>query len=521
MTDNPYDLVPYLGHSHAQTHPDQLCSLGRLFGLEAADPRQARVLELGCAKGANLIPMAHGLPESEFLGVDLSGIQIEEGQSRIEHLGLENIRLEHRSITEVDEEDGLFDYIICHGVFSWVAPEIQRKIFEICRERLAPHGVAQISFNTLPGWNMVKSLREMAIYHTRGLAEPKERISQARALVGFVTEALADRPSPYASFLQAEMNLLSRVDDSYLYHEHLEDENRPIYFHQFMSAARSHGLDYLADCDLPSMLPENMAEPTAEKLREIDDIVRMEQYMDFLRNRRFRNTLLCHAERELNRDLKTVDLKPFLLGAVFTTPRELESKHLEEGVRLTFDLGAMALGISDRVAKAAISVLGAAGRERMSYEELVQGTAEMLEMDDLAEVERRIDEEINLCRLLFAGAIWIYTLPCTNTLTIEERPVASELARIEARSGVRVTSLRHESVALGLPERVVIQYLDGTNDLDALVAQLQEHIDKGELQLEQAAGEPPTGEAADQLLREMVGTMLEAFRDRALLVPGV
>jgi tRNA G46 methylase TrmB len=69
-----YDSVPYVSFAHAYTHPDSLCSLGRLFGLSPASPRRCRVLELGCASGGNLIPMAEQLPEAELVGIDRSRV---------------------------------------------------------------------------------------------------------------------------------------------------------------------------------------------------------------------------------------------------------------------------------------------------------------------------------------------------------------------------------------------------------------------------------------------------------------
>ena len=99
---------------------------------------RCRVLELGCTDGGNLLPMAATLPRSSFLGIDLSGRQIAAGQKMIERLGLENVELRQMDIADVGEDFGTFDYIICHGVYSWVPPPVQDKILEICARRLAP-----------------------------------------------------------------------------------------------------------------------------------------------------------------------------------------------------------------------------------------------------------------------------------------------------------------------------------------------------------------------------------------------
>src|SRR5262245_23959957 len=92
-----YDEVPYSSHPYAQSHPIRMSVLGVLFGMTPAPVDRCRVLELGCAGGGNLVPMAAVLPESRFVGVDLSSVQIADGQRLVEALGLKNIELKHLS----------------------------------------------------------------------------------------------------------------------------------------------------------------------------------------------------------------------------------------------------------------------------------------------------------------------------------------------------------------------------------------------------------------------------------------
>ncbi|MEX1042790.1 MAG: class I SAM-dependent methyltransferase, partial [Pirellulaceae bacterium] len=171
-----YDVVPYPSHPFRQTHPEKLAAVGQLFGLKPAPIEKCRVLEIGCAGGGNLIPMADALPESQFMGVDLSQKQIESGQKSIEAIGLTNIELKHLNCTEIDDSFGKFDYIICHGVFSWVPREVQDRIMAVCRDNLQEQGVAFISYNTYPGWHMRGMIRDMMQYHVRNFEDPPRRI---------------------------------------------------------------------------------------------------------------------------------------------------------------------------------------------------------------------------------------------------------------------------------------------------------------------------------------------------------
>ena len=126
----------------------------RMFGLQPPPIATARVLELGCASGGNLIPMAFNLPDGEFVGIDLSRTHVDAALSTMRALGMRNIRIAHGSILDIDESWGLFDYIICHGVFSWVEPQVQDAILRIAADNLVENGIAYISYNTYPGWHM-------------------------------------------------------------------------------------------------------------------------------------------------------------------------------------------------------------------------------------------------------------------------------------------------------------------------------------------------------------------------------
>ncbi|RPI58997.1 MAG: class I SAM-dependent methyltransferase, partial [Chloroflexi bacterium] len=139
---NSYDRLPYPSLSYPQTHPDRLATLATLLGMSPAPVERCRVLEMGCAGGGNLLPMADGLPGSEFVGIDASAVQIAAGQGAVAALGLANLSLRHLDILDVDESLGRFDYILVHGVYSWVPPEVQNKILTVCKENLAPQGVA-------------------------------------------------------------------------------------------------------------------------------------------------------------------------------------------------------------------------------------------------------------------------------------------------------------------------------------------------------------------------------------------
>jgi SAM-dependent methyltransferase len=293
-----YDEVPYASYPYPQTHPDRLATIAALFAVQAAPVERCRLLEIGCASGGNLLPLAESLPEATFVGIDLSERQIGEGREALAALGLRNVELRPLSVLDVGPDFGTFDYVLCHGVYSWVPPQARDKILDVCKNNLAPNGVAYVSYNTLPGWHMRGMIRDMMLIHAAQFPSPQQRVEQGRALLDFLAQSAAEEGGPYSTFLRSELDLLARKADSYVLHEHLEEHNQPVYFHQFIRAAAERGLCYLGEAGLPAMVPANFppaVQATLDKLAA--DQVHLEQYMDFLRNRMFRQTLLCHAEQ--------------------------------------------------------------------------------------------------------------------------------------------------------------------------------------------------------------------------------
>ena len=99
-----YDEIPYPSTSQFFTHPGNMATVATLLGLNPVPVEHCSVLELGCAGGGNLIPMALSLPESTFIGLDASSVQIAQGQSAIESIGLKNITLKCLNILDVNME---------------------------------------------------------------------------------------------------------------------------------------------------------------------------------------------------------------------------------------------------------------------------------------------------------------------------------------------------------------------------------------------------------------------------------
>ena len=297
-----YDEIPYASFPISETHPDRLAVIARLFGLRAPDPKTARILELGCAAGGNLLPIAWFLPETQAVGIELSRAQAELGQERIRALGVGNIEIRHQDILDLPLDGPPFDYIIAHGVYSWVPPPVQKHILRLCAARLSPNGIAYISYNTRPGGHLRAMLREMLLYHTRGLDEPRERLSAAREFLEFLATPTAHIP-PGHTDLQEQIERLRKARDSYLYHEYLVEQNEALLFSEFNARTEAAGLQFLAESQLHTLFSSTLGPQAAERLEQFSGLIEEEQYGDFLRLRPFRQTLLCRAAVHLEREI--------------------------------------------------------------------------------------------------------------------------------------------------------------------------------------------------------------------------
>src|ERR1700712_349317 len=243
-----YDDVFYPGHVYEHTHPNRLATMAALFGMEPVPVTRCRVLELGCGVGGNLVPMAFQNPQSEFVGVDLSGATIERGMRNVEALGLTNIRLLHRDIMDVDAAFGQFDYIIAHGVYSWVPPAVRVRMMEIFKSNLSPNGVCYVSYNAHPYSHLRDVARDMMLYHTRNITDMQQKIGQARAIMQFLSEGTKE-DTVYGSVMRQQLERVTKMPDEVLFHDDLNAGAEAFLLHRVVEDASGHGLQYLSDAE--------------------------------------------------------------------------------------------------------------------------------------------------------------------------------------------------------------------------------------------------------------------------------
>jgi methyltransferase-like protein/SAM-dependent methyltransferase len=478
-----YDEIPYPLLAHSQTHPARLATLAVLHGLRPAPVERCRVLEIGCASGGNLIPLACQLDGSQFVGIDLSRRQIDQGREFVRSLGLKNIRLEALDLLEVDESFGAFDYIIAHGLYSWVPPAVRDRLFEVCQRHLTQTGVAFISFNAYPGWKSLSMVRDLMLYRTRQTGDALAKAGQARELLDAVVQTMKvatltwdETGYAHAYFYKDVADRVNEYDLSYVVHEFFEETNSPFYLHEFVDQAGRHGLQYLADINFRYAMDANLPPAVVALIGGLtQDRIEREQYIDFLSNRSFRQVLLCRAGPPVDFAVTIETLR----GLRFASAASLDTEAPAEtpagqtfagpdGTRHTTD---------HPVTQAAWQHLIDLWPESATFDELLAQAYDRLNVSLPSPVTLQADAQqlaVNLVNaFLSSPRLLEFTVyPLSVTRPISERPVASAWARLQAGQGVTITTLRHERYSLNTLEQFVLRRLDGAHTPDEIVDQL-------------------------------------------------
>jgi SAM-dependent methyltransferase len=508
-TRKSYDDTPYVSSAFMRLQPGRMAAAARWFGLDAPDARSARVLEIGCASGGHLIPLAAATPQSHFVGVDLSSVQIEQGQTRIERLGLANIELSARSLSDIAAADGEFDFIVCHGVYSWIPEPVRADLIRVISERLSPDGVAVVSFNVLPGWRLFQLARDSLLLHARLQDDPARRAEQAQDLFArMARESVEGRT--YGRFWREEALRMAAGGDAYIAHEIFEDSNSPVTYSDFCAALDQRGLAYLGESVVSANSEQTLAPAGADSIREFargDDRAR-EQYIDIFSGRAFREALIVRAARA--GAIRREPLVDRLADFHFVAPLDLTVKPMEgeEGAWVVADADQGVVLRDVRVAQA--------------MQRLVDRLPRSSRLEDILAPEGNDPDALHgvadtLAQLVQFGQCAISTLPVVCADRLAERPRASRLAAVDALHGDATASLRHASVRLNPLQRLFLPLLDGTRTRDDLVARALELAEQGVLNISGPDGPVEGRENFLERLRPATDHCLESLLRLGLL----
>jgi SAM-dependent methyltransferase len=482
-----YDAAPYYSYAYPESAPEHLAAVAHVFGLPSPAAATARVLELGCASGGNLIPYALRNPASRSIGIDLSTGQIRLGRNLVDRLALRNIELIAADFSRLDSKAlGKFDYIVCHGLYSWIPAHMQDQLLSLCKDVLADDGLVYISYNTYPGWKSKEVVRDAMLLHCRNKADPGERVAYAKAMLGFLRK-LASKEGTLAHILEESIDIINRTGDDYLLHDYLEPFNEPCYFEEFVSSAKEAGLAYLAESGLRPMRPENYGRDVAEPLLGTfgEDQVTMEQYLDFVTNRSFRQTLLVHSSRSnlIDHRLKRDRLGDLHFSA--NLPCLSGATRADGSLQEYGRAGGSIFATSHTTTKRMADALTTAWPNTLTRGELIEaGVLPHVEPADPANpvaAETVVDESLihfisnGMCRIRRHRIVQLGPLHPHPRID----PLVQSMILALGDAGGSVTNTWHDNIDLSSEERTAYLLMDGTRDASEITRTLVDHTAHG------------------------------------------
>ncbi|NNE98903.1 MAG: methyltransferase domain-containing protein [Pyrinomonadaceae bacterium] len=467
-----YDSFSYSNDIFTQTHPDTLASIARFKGLESPDIENARILELGCGKGLNLISQAYGLPESEFVGIDLGKNHIDYANRSVEELGLTNVEFKQTDLMDVDAEDfGKFDYIIAHGLFSWVPDAVRKRTLSIYKEMLSDKGVGYLSYNVYPGWHYKKIASDVGKFHTRNEHRPEKKVEEAVEFITFLGEN-SEKKDVYKFCLQNEVFSLEKLTPISIFHDTLAEINEPLYFHEFVDLLRENELQFLSEAEFYRMSPSTLTDDARKFVEALDDELLKEQYMDFFTGTAFRQTLFCRESVKLKRETDPEVLNDLYIASPLAPESENPDLFGSKIEKFTTTTGAN-IQIDNPPAKVALNHLAEIWGDSILFSDLLAHTKTTLEENNYSSDDW--DQEFVPIKSIF------YQLICTSDIVemhtvrrqihteITEKPKINRLAKWQLANCdlilagyQRVIKIEDEIL------RHLLNNLDGTRTMDEI-----------------------------------------------------
>lgn len=464
---NPYDVVPYPTGAEARLHIEHLQVCATLNGFSPAAVDTARVMEIGCGNGFNLGPMAAQFPNASFVGLDYAASAIEKGRAAMEELGLHNIDLRCADLREqardgAVEELGQFDYVIAHGVYSWVGEDVREALWRLVGRVLAPKGVFHLSYSALPGWYAVRAVRDFAGFLSQDRARPFDALDASWDALGVIANH-AESNHPFAM----EAARIRRRPKSALRHDELSEACEPFYLTDVVRRAEREGFRYAGEAG--SQVPSDLRRhaDVAQKVLELsgDDLLLRLQLLDFTAMRRFHDTLFVRqAHTPSKRHIANTLLDCWARSDIHFVEENAAGARVYEhsgGVQLT-SAHPMLCALADALEAAAPGSVSLgeflASRQKPGAEPDAQLTLQFGQL---------------ILKLLESAAIQLIPREAKVARTVGRHPRTSAFARMQMAIDGRAPNAYHASMEIKEPwQRALLTLLDGSRDRDQLAEAL-------------------------------------------------
>jgi SAM-dependent methyltransferase len=331
--------VQYTGNFYQFLTPAWLCYVAAINGYSppALDGRFT-YCELGCGKGITSLLLAAMHPNGIFHACDFNTEHIEYARLLQADAGIRNLEFHPKSFAGMLEGDlPEFDFVVLHGVYSWVPEPVREEIREFARRKLKPGGFMMASYNAMPGWAHLQPIRRMMQAHAEGLEG--DSLHKARETYAYV-DALAKNGAGYFKVVPAaarHVEEIAKKDIRYVAHEYLTPHGDPFYFADVESAMARAGLRYAGNMTPANNYPELMI-PAAfrERMPAVPSRSALEMHRDFIANTSFRADLYTmQAAADMPGELPLERLAPIEF-CISNLPERLPLRG--EGAGIKYDL---------------------------------------------------------------------------------------------------------------------------------------------------------------------------------------
>lgn len=546
-----YDERTFTSRPSPERHPERMFIVASLLGLKPQHPSKCRVLELGSSTGDLLAPLAVQYPQSQFTGVDSSAHQCRQAEtmsqnlSRISQttpmqesitcgLGLSNLSFLQADLCDLKLEAQSYDYIVCHGLYSWVSEDVRQAIWRLSKHALKDTGILLLSSNCWPGsyWReLITKLVRAFDDSRRGVSE---RVAAARSLMGQLYKQAMELQTPHSLMIVREVERLSAESDALVLHELLNPFSTSFSVRELIASAGEHGFAYAGDTRLsrvrgwlglealgnlfggldsspghkhpspPSsnpLLPQSLGQGSTD----LSHLGLGEFYMDVLSPGNFRELLFVPQSQYVDWGRMANPDDYDILGSCFFSSAlvRVDSEDFGHPPQFCDAQGRRYTAPSSLIA-VALDILAEVWPANISFSELQTQTEERCGTRDIAPVLLRSLKELTL-----QNAIDVRTETLSIARHLSAKPCVWSVAREQARRLGWATNLRYEYQEFGVGVGELISAIDGSrtrSDLELLADRRFQEVRRG-------GGQPPVMES-----QEFIHSLLEFLLETAFLV---
>jgi methyltransferase-like protein len=356
----------------------------------------------------------------------------------------------------------------------------------------------------------------MMFFHLEGVEDAGEKAKRTRELLETLEKEMEGSETLYGTIIRHLVQSIKGYPDFYILHEYLEENNRPLYFHQFVKKAEEHGLQYV--CEERDLTFEGLI--SSDSWKAIDqyakDRVRREQYVDFFLNGTFRRSMLCKQGIPLTRTPEDSALLRFKFSTA-AKPKDAVPDFSEESVGKFLLKRGQTVTTNDPGVKAVLAELYRVWPRTMTFEQILKEVRERYPDFAAREgIEQILIDGLRRCqeaRMVHMHLHEPHYVPFVSPL-----PVASPVARFQARFGETVTNLLHEAVQLHPLDREILRLLDGNITADGLTDIMVEDFKAGAVEVEDWPEDKNTPEEIRRQMANGIKESLKRLSSLALLV---